>query len=81
MQEETIKHLFLACQVVKQFWQQLKAWLETHVNVNSQIDDRTILFSFKGTNEFTNYLHVQSKYYIYKNKFSDKRLHIQGFKI
>ena len=69
LQEEAIKHLFLECQVVKQFWHQLKAWLETQVNVSFQIDDRTILFSFQSTNELTNYLHVLSKYYIYKNKF------------
>ena len=72
-----MNHLFLECQVVKRFWQQLKAWLESNVNI--VIDDRTIIFSVQGTNELINYLHVLSKYYIYKNKFSDRRLHIQGF--
>ena len=62
---------------MKEFWQQLKAWLETHVYVNFQTDDHTII---QGTNELINYLHVLSKYYIYQNKFSDNRLHIQGFK-
>ena len=66
---------------MKQFWHQLKSWLETHVNVSFQKDDRTILFSFQGTNELINYLHVLSKYHIYKDKCSNKRLHIQGFRI
>ena len=80
LQEETIKHLFLESPVVKEFCQQFKAWLESHVKVSFQTDDCTIIFSFQGINKLTNYLHVLSKYYIYKNKFSDKRLHIQGFK-
>ena len=58
LQKEIIKHLFLECPVVQQFWQHLKAWLETHINVSFQTDDRTILFSIQGANKLTNYLHL-----------------------
>ena len=77
---ETLKHRFVDCQKVKEFWDDLKVWLQTHANLSINISDKSLIFSWQKEKSFMNYLLVVAKYYIYKTKFTSRRLNIAGFK-
>lgn len=76
---ETISHLFLECNRVKEFWDRLKMWMNVNVNLNLILEDRNILFSTQNNNELISYILLLAKYYIYKNKFVNKQLSIPAF--
>ena len=42
---ETILHLFVECDKVKEFWQSLHIWLMQNVNISINLDKKGILFS------------------------------------
>ena len=79
-QPETIFHLFVECEEVKQFWNLLNNWLSAVSNLNMTLNDSSILFSYQDENSLRNYLYVLAKYYIYSNKFSGNGLSLQNFK-
>ena len=76
---ETILHLFVECDKVKEFWQSLRIWLMQNVNISINLDKKGILFSYQGKCILKNYIMVVAKHYIYKNKFSAKQLNINSF--
>lgn len=76
---ESIYHLFITCPKVKEFWNTLNIWLNVNANINLILQDRNILFSAQSEQELINYIFVLAKYYIYKNKFTDRLLNIQAF--
>ena len=76
---EKIFHLFLTCPKIMQFWKELKLWLQSKVNIDISLDDRTILFAYSGKDEIKNYIYVLAKYYIFQNKFISRNINIQGF--
>lgn len=76
---EKIDHLFLRCNKVKAFWNDLKNWLRCNCNISLSLEDKNIIFSYQTRKGIENYLLLLGKYYIYKNKFSEKELSIQSF--
>lgn len=50
-----------------------------NANINLILQDRNILFSAQSEQELINYIFILAKYYIYKNKFTDRLLNIQAF--
>ena len=76
---ESIAHLFLRCEKVKEFWGSLRTWLKHNCNIDLNLEDRNIIFSHQYRNSVENYLLVLGKYYIYKNKFSENNLNRQAF--
>ena len=79
-QPETIFHLFVQCEEAKQFWSLLNNWLTEISNINMDLKDSSILFSYQDDNSLRNYLYVLAKYYMYANKFSGNGLSLQSFK-
>ena len=73
-----IYHLFFICPKVRHFWNELRAWLYTNIRIDISLDDRKILFSFDGKNDFINYIYVLAKFYIYQTKFISMNISIQG---
>ena len=73
-QPEKIHHLFLSCPKVKNFWRELREWLNTNVNIELSLEDREILFSYTGNNELVNYIYALAKLFIYQNKFIPEKL-------
>lgn len=76
---ETIQHLFAECNVVKQFWQLLKDWIMVNTNLNLQLDDKSIIFSYHNQHEILNFVLILAKQYIYKTKFLNNQLHLGTF--
>ena len=76
---ESIKHLFINCPKVKEFWDTLKLWLQPNGNVNLNITDKNIIFAWPQESSLISHLMIIAKYYIYKTKFVSKQLSIQGF--
>lgn len=78
---ETIKHLFVDCPKVKEFWESVKCWLQTHGNLNLNITDKALIFAWQKEKSLINQVIIIAKYYIYKTKFTSKRLSILGFQL
>ena len=78
-ESETILHLFVDCDKVKEFWQSLQMWLLQNMNIRININTKCILFSYQWKSKLENYILAVAKHYIYKNKFSDKQLNINSF--
>ena len=78
-QPEKIHHLFLPCPKVKNYWRELREWLNTNVIIELSLDNREILFSYTGYNELVNYIYALAKLSIYQNKFISRTINIQGF--
>lgn len=76
---ETIYHLFVECEKVKQFWNELKRWVRINTNIQLDLNDKNILFSYQEKHLLISYLFVVAKYYIYANKFYQKNLTINSF--
>ena len=55
---ETILHLFVECDKVKEFWQSLHIWLMQNVNTSINMDKKGILFSYQGKCILKNYIMV-----------------------
>ena len=79
-ESETIHHLFVQCENVKRFWAELKLWLRESTNLELNLEDKTILFSWQDKNQLRNFIYVTAKYYIYSNKFSGKALNLDVYK-
>ena len=67
-QPETILHLFTECEKVNRFWQELRNWVSSQSNLYLNIDNKSIIFSHQNNNLLA-YISVETKNYIYKNKF------------
>ena len=79
-QTETIYHLFVECEIVKQFWNELQLWLNTHSTLTLNLDGKQIIFSNQDRrNTIRNYLSIIAKHYIYTTKFTQKTLRIDNF--
>ena len=76
---ESIYHIFVQCEKVTQFWNQLKVWLSSNLNMSLDLNERHILLSYQDMNQTRKYLFVIGKYYIYSNKFSGKELNLNLF--
>lgn len=51
---ETIYHLFVECDKVKQSWQELRQWLAMVSNLSLVLEERLILFSYHGIHQLLN---------------------------
>ena len=78
-QAESIYHLFIESDKVKQFWGQLSTWLTENSNLSLNLEDKNILFAYQDNNQLRNYLYVIAKRYIYVNKFSGRELNLNTF--
>ena len=68
---ETVKPLLWDCQVIEDFWLQLKTFLE-HVNINTLFDYKSICFGTDGTpvsETLINCIILNAKHYIFKSKY------------
>ena len=61
-----IHHLFLSYPMVKNFWGELREWLNTNVNIEISLEDREILFSYTSNNELVNYIYAIAKLFVTK---------------
>ena len=80
---ELISHLFYDCNVVFDFWIQVRAWLSNIPNeVNIPLDKKAILFGIPNEpdNLIPNFILICGKYYIWKIKKQGNSLFINGFK-
>ena len=59
---KSIYHLFVQCEKVTQFWNQLKVWLSANLNMSLDLNERHILFSYQDMNQMRNYLFVIGNY-------------------
>ena len=65
LQSETI-YLFIECEIVKRFWNELRIWLSNSSTVINEIGEKQILFACQDKrNTLRNYLCIIAKYYIY----------------
>ena len=78
-QPEKIHHLFLSCQKVKNFWRELREWLNSNVTIELSLEHREILFSYTGDNKIVNCINGLAKLFVYQNKFIFRNINIHGF--
>ena len=45
LQPETIYHLFIECEIVKRFWNELRLWLSNNSMVTIELGEKQILFA------------------------------------
>ena len=80
LQPETIYHLFIECEIVKRFWNELRIWLSNNSTVIIELGEKQILFACQDKrNTLRNYLCIIAKYYIYVTKFTQNRLLLENF--
>ena len=73
---ETLPHIMLECEVVKQFWKQLKQWIFSKNNIMYHIQNKEIILGIPIKElDLLNKLYLFGKRYIYirknKNMFID----------
>ena len=66
---ESIYHLFVEYDKVKQFWLDLRQWLLSVSNVTLILEEKNILFSSQGRNRLVNFIFTTAKHYIYIKLF------------
>ena len=76
---ESIHHLFVDCDRVKRFWQDLRQWLPSVANITFILEEKSILFSYQGKNQLVNYIITLAKHYIYITKFFANELDVNIF--
>ena len=80
LQPETIYHLFIECEIVKRFWNELRIWLSNNSTVIIELGEKQILFACQDKrNTLRNYLCIIAKYYIYVTKFTRNHLLLENF--
>lgn len=81
LESETIPHIFIHCDKVKEFWLSLQTWLQTHSNISLQLTKKNLIFSKQANKrqDLQNYILVLAKYFIYKTKFFMNRLRMDNF--
>ena len=72
-----LHNLFLSRPKVKNFWRELREWLNTNVNIEISLEDREILFSYTGNNGFINYIYALAKLFVYQNKFISRNINVK----
>ena len=80
---ELVSHLFYDCNVVFNFWIQVKAWLSNIPNeVDIPLDRKAVLFGISNEPKtlVPNFILICGKYYIWKIKKQGNSLFINGFK-
>ena len=83
---DSIRHFFLLCEHIQTFWYSFLAWWN-HFNClkisrNFENLEECILFGFQSRGEVfdvLNYCLLHVKYYIYKQKLSDKKIDFYEF--
>ena len=76
---ESIFHLLCTCDIVKEFWDDFKTWVSETLNADVNISDENIIYSSFSKSPLIDFLIIMAKYYIYKNKFHNKRINTRGF--
>ena len=65
--------------IVKEFWDNFKTWVSEKINADVNISDKNIFYSSFSISPLINFLIILAKYYIFKNKFHNKRINLRGF--
>ena len=55
---ETIYHLFVECEKVRIFWDNLKIWLNNNAHIRIALENKNILFAFQDNNILISYILV-----------------------
>ena len=77
-----IYQLFIECEIVKRFWNELRIWLSNNSTVIIELGEKQILFTCQDKrNTLRNYLCIIAKYYtcIYVTKFTRNSLLLDNF--
>ena len=79
LQPETIYHLYIECEIVRRFWNELRIWLSNNSTVIIEFGEKQILFACQDKrNTLRNYLCIIAKYYIYVTKFTRNSLLLEN---
>ena len=62
---ETIKHLFLNCIKVKDFWKSLQDWLSNNCSIILHLDEKSLIFSSQKPKIIEIYILCLANIYIY----------------
>ena len=76
---ETIRHLFIDCQISRNFWNNIKIWIEEKSNINVNMTPFFILFGSKYDPILTLII-IMAKFHLYRAKMMEKEPNLQLFK-
>ena len=76
---ETITHLFVDCQVVKNLWASICDWLAPAIDLESKLNAKLIIFGDTGS-LITSLILLISKYYIFLCRIRDRVPNLAGIK-
>ena len=79
---ETVKHLMWECNVTKDFWSDLRIWMNNELNIFFNVNYQNICFGLLNENFdfFQNIIILLAKRYIYRCRVEEKKLSIYVFK-
>ena len=78
---ETILHLFWNCNISKQFWNDLCAYINDKINTNiTDLDVKAIIFGSQQLDSTLNTILLQAKYFLYCQKMRKQKPSIEIFK-
>ncbi len=81
-EKETISHLFVNCNKIKNFWTHFQNWWIQETNKNIQLDEVHTIFGFWEHDTYVDLLNVLlliAKKYIYECRCSDNVPHFQAY--
>ena len=80
--KDDILHYFYNCQLVRGFWQEIQNWIRRKTKSNFELNEQntTLGIFTKGKNtDALNFLILQAKWFIYKQKKSGEKIHFYKF--
>ena len=78
---ETILHLFWDCEVSKQFWIELRRYINNRCGLNiKEWNTFEIIFGSRNLDTVTNLILLQAKLFLYYNKMKKQRPCFESFK-
>ena len=74
MYQQDLEHLIISCNIIKNFWLNLTAWLNTHIEENVILSERDIFFGYRldGNYSIVNKVILYGKQYICECKYNDR---------
>ena len=80
---QTTKHLFFGCTVIKTFWDNIQAWVKSNLQITIPLSVTDILFGIPTYDDqllfSLNFIILQGKWYIFRNKLSGKIVSCPAF--
>jgi hypothetical protein len=73
-------HLYVECMEVKNFWFQVKDWLQSEYNECVSLDTKDILFGNSEASDLQNKVFMYAKLFIFKSKYKNYVPNCNGFR-